>query len=73
LQIYSFFETAIEIAMDDLKALLINIRESDERLIFNISAESNKDLGDLMPLADSYEFSIGCSSFTLRFDKEGEV
>ena len=73
LQIYSFFETAIEIAMDDLKALLINIRESDGRLIFNISAESNKDLGGLMPLADSYEFSIGCSSFTLRFDKEGEV
>lgn len=73
LQIYSFFETAIETAMDDLKALLINIRESDGRLIFNISAESNKDLGGLMPLADSYEFSVGCSSFTLRFDKEGEV
>ena len=73
LQIYSFFETAIETAMDDLKALLINIRENDGRLIFNISAESNKDLGGLMPLADSYEFSVGCSSFTLRFDKEGEV
>lgn len=73
LKIYSFFEMAIETAMDDLKSLLINIRERDGRLIFNISAESNKDLGGLMPLADSYEFSVGCSSFTLRFDKEGEV